>query len=57
MGGAIHFGPDGKLFVSAGDQQDTTNPQSHHQPLRQNLRIHSDGSIPTDNPSMEARRA
>src|SRR5262249_52730106 len=50
MGGAIHFGTDGKLYVSAGDQQNTANPQSLDNPFGKILRINADGSIPTDNP-------
>ena len=51
MGGAIHFGPfDGKLYVSVGDHQDTSKPQSLNSPFGKILRINPDGSIPTDNP-------
>src|SRR6185295_11256321 len=54
MGGAVHFGPDGKLYVSAGDQQNTSNPQSLENPFGKILRINADGSIPTDNPFYNA---
>ena len=51
MGGAIHFSPiDGKLYVSVGDHQDTSKPQSLNSPFGKILRINADGSIPTDNP-------
>jgi glucose/arabinose dehydrogenase len=50
MGGAIHFGPDDKLYISVGDQQNTANPQSLDNPFGKILRINPDGSIPTDNP-------
>ncbi|MBC8106635.1 MAG: PQQ-dependent sugar dehydrogenase, partial [Anaerolineae bacterium] len=50
MGGGIHFGADGKLYVGVGDQQDTTTPQSLNSPFGKILRLNLDGSIPTDNP-------
>ena len=51
MGGAIHFSPiDGKLYVSVGDHQDSSKPQSLSSPFGKILRINPDGSIPTDNP-------
>jgi len=49
-GGAIHFGPDGKLYVAAGENAAPTNSQSLSNALGKVLRINSDGSIPTDNP-------
>ena len=49
-GGAIHFGPDGKLYVAAGENAVTTNSQTLANVLGKILRINADGSIPTDNP-------
>jgi glucose/arabinose dehydrogenase len=49
-GGAIHFGPDGKLYVAVGDNADGTNSQSLTTLKGKILRINKDGSIPTDNP-------
>jgi glucose/arabinose dehydrogenase len=49
-GGAIHFGPDGKLFVGVGENDVSSNAQSMNNRLGKMLRINSDGSIPTDNP-------
>ena len=51
-GGAIHFGPDGKLYVATGEnaQQSGTVAQSMTSLLGKMLRINPDGSIPTDNP-------
>ena len=50
MGGALHFGPDGKLYVSVGDYQQRQTAQSLDAPTGKILRINKDGTIPTDNP-------
>ena len=50
MGGAMHFGPDGKLYVAVGDYQNPSSAQSLSVPTGKILRINKDGSIPTDNP-------
>lgn len=49
-GGAIHFGPDGKLYIAAGDNANGANAQSLNNVLGKILRINSDGTIPEDNP-------
>jgi glucose/arabinose dehydrogenase len=49
-GGAIHFGPDGKLYVAVGENGVPANAQTLNNRLGKMLRINSDGSIPTDNP-------
>ena len=49
-GGCIQFGPDGKLYLSAGENNIPANAQSLATTLGKILRINSDGSIPTDNP-------
>jgi len=49
-GGAIHFGPDGKLYVAVGENANGSNAQTLSNRLGKMLRINSDGSIPTDNP-------
>jgi len=50
-GGAIHFGPDGKLYVAVGDNASSSNSQSLSNRLGKMLRINSDGTIPGDNPT------
>ena len=49
-GGAIHFGPDGKLYIGAGENANGANSQTLSNLLGKILRINSDGTIPTDNP-------
>ncbi|HWM93306.1 MAG TPA: PQQ-dependent sugar dehydrogenase [Thermoanaerobaculia bacterium] len=49
-GGAMHFGPDGKLYVAVGENAVPENAQSLDNPLGKILRIEKDGSIPSDNP-------
>lgn len=49
-GGALHFGPDGKLYAAVGENAVSSNAQTLSNLLGKMLRINSDGSIPTDNP-------
>lgn len=49
-GGAIHFGPDGKLYVAVGENANPDNAKELTNRLGKVLRINADGSIPTDNP-------
>jgi glucose/arabinose dehydrogenase len=49
-GGAIHFGPDGKLYVATGENAVPSNAQTLNNRLGKILRINTDGTIPTDNP-------
>jgi len=49
-GGALHFGPDGTLFVAVGDNANGANAQTLATRLGKLLRITSAGGIPTDNP-------
>ena len=49
-GGAIHFGPDGKLYAAIGDNANGANAQTLNSLLGKMLRINADGTIPSDNP-------
>ena len=49
-GGALNFGPDGKLYIAVGEHNVPSNSQSLGTTLGKVLRINSDGSIPADNP-------
>ena len=49
-GGGMHFGPDGKLYVSVGDGADANTANSMNSLLGKVLRLNDDGSIPEDNP-------
>ena len=50
-GGAIHFGPDGKLYVAVGEAGTGSNAQSLANRRGKILRYNPDGSIPADNPT------
>ena len=49
-GGAIHFGPDGKLYIAVGENATPSNAQTLSNMLGKILRINSNGTIPNDNP-------
>ena len=49
-GGALAFGPDGKLYVGVGENALGTNALSLTNLLGKVLRINADGTIPSDNP-------
>jgi glucose/arabinose dehydrogenase len=49
-GGAIHFGPDGKLYIAVGENAVASNAQTLSNLLGKILRLNQDGTIPTDNP-------
>lgn len=48
--GGLHFGTDGKLYISMGENNQRTPAQSLNTLLGKVLRINSDGTIPSDNP-------
>ena len=49
-GGALNFGPDGKLYVAVGENANGANAQTLSNLLGKMLRLNADGTIPTDNP-------
>lgn len=49
-GGALHFGPDGNLYVAVGDNANANNAESLATRHGKMLRITSTGAIPADNP-------
>lgn len=49
-GGALHFNPDGKLYIAVGDNATGSNAPSLNTLHGKMLRMNKDGSIPTDNP-------
>jgi len=49
-GGRIAFGPDGALYVTAGDANDRPSAQDPESLNGKILRVAPDGSIPADNP-------
>lgn len=49
-GGALHFGPDGDLYIAVGENANPSNSQTLTNRLGKMLRIRPDGTIPTDNP-------
>jgi putative heme-binding domain-containing protein len=50
QGGALHFGPDRCLYIGIGEQTAGLPAQKLDTFQGKLLRIHADGSIPTDNP-------
>jgi len=49
-GGAIHFGPDGFLYIAVGENGVSSNAPLLTTPLGKMLRIAKDGTIPSTNP-------
>jgi glucose/arabinose dehydrogenase len=49
-GGAIHFGPDGRLYIGVGENATASNAQTLSNLLGKILRINKNGTIPTNNP-------
>ncbi len=52
-GGALLFDNDGYLYIATGDSGHSPNAQNFENLLGKILRLHDDGSIPTDNPFYE----
>lgn len=49
-GGAMHFGPDRKLYVAVGDNANGAQARNLGSVFGKLLRFNDDGSIPSDNP-------
>jgi glucose/arabinose dehydrogenase len=49
-GGALAFGPDGKLYAAVGENANGANAQTLSNLLGKILRLNKDGTIPNDNP-------
>ncbi|HEX5905005.1 MAG TPA: PQQ-dependent sugar dehydrogenase [Candidatus Nitrosocosmicus sp.] len=49
-GGALKFGPDGKLYISVGDTTESELSQNLSSFAGKILRLNPDGTIPSDNP-------
>lgn len=49
-GGRVKFGPDGKLYLTMGDAQESSRAQDRASLSGKILRLNADGSIPSDNP-------
>jgi glucose/arabinose dehydrogenase len=56
-GGALHFGPDGNLYIAVGDNGKGANSQNLSNLLGKILRIAPDGTIPSDNPFVQSTTA
>jgi glucose/arabinose dehydrogenase len=56
-GGALHFGPDGNLYIGVGDNATGSNSQNSSNLFGKILRIASDGTIPSDNPFVQSTTA
>ena len=55
-GGALKFGPDGKLYSSTGSVSDSSHGAQDLQSLEGKiLRLNDDGTIPDDNPFQTLR--
>jgi len=49
-GGVVEFGPDGFLYATTGDAQNSANAQDPGTLAGKVVRMHPDGTVPPDNP-------
>src|SRR5213082_1697314 len=56
-GGALHFGPDGNLYIAVGDNAKGSSSQNLSNLLGKILLIAPDGTIPPDNPFVQSTTA
>ncbi|MEO8286875.1 MAG: PQQ-dependent sugar dehydrogenase [Chloroflexota bacterium] len=54
VGGNLHFGPDGKLYITIGENANPANSQDLGATQGKIHRINADGTIPADNPKLGA---
>jgi len=52
-GGGIGFGPDGKLYLTTGEEFDGAQSQALNRAGGKIIRINKDGTIPADNPFVD----
>jgi glucose/arabinose dehydrogenase len=52
FGSRIAFGPDGTLYMSVGERNEWDRAQDRRDHAGSIVRIHDDGSVPSDNPFM-----
>ncbi len=50
IGGSLNIGPDGKFYLSTGDNLTSSNSQTFNNVFGKVLRFNLDGTVPTDNP-------